>query len=426
MLDKWMFREQLESHGSEVQSVLDAARKHLGMDIGFVSEFVEGRRMFRYASQNAEDNPVKVGHSDPLPESYCHYITAGLMPPLLQDSMDDPIAASMAVTRQLPVGAHLSAPVYLADGRLYGTFCCFSFAADRSLNERDLDVLRMCAEITANLVQEAIAREAMREAQTLRITEVIRKRKLKIVFQPVYRLANDQLLGFEALARFDVTPARPPDLWFAEAGEIGLGCDLEMLAVEEALTALARLPSNLSISLNLSPQSLASIEFADTFDPRPVDRVVLELTEHSAIDAYPEINAALAPYRARGMRLAIDDVGAGHSSFRHVLELRPDLIKLDTSLTRNLHRDPARRALADAITRFGREMGAEVIAEGVETVEELQSLRTIDATAVQGYLTGRPMPVAAAAGLSAYGSYDGAIGAARSGSSRGFPTPPKA
>src|SRR5262249_4228013 len=107
------------------------------------------------------------------------------------------------------------------------------------------------------------------------------------------------------------------------------------------------------------------------------------------------------PYRSRGLRLAIDDVGAGYASFRHILDLNPDLIKLDTVLTRNIDADIARQTLAKAITMFGRKMGCEVVAEGVETIGELDTLRAIGATKVQGYLIGRPMPRADAAKLPA-------------------------
>jgi EAL domain-containing protein (putative c-di-GMP-specific phosphodiesterase class I) len=225
---------------------------------------------------------------------------------------------------------------------------------------------------------------------------------LSIVYQPLYRLSNDSLAGFEALSRFSTPPMRSPDHWFAEAAEAGLGVELEFVAVRDACTALLTLPPTLLLAINLSPQSILSPCFNALFAEFPPHRLVLEITEHAAIENYAEIERSLAPLRQRGLRLAVDDAGAGHASFKHVLDLRPDLIKLDMSLTRDIHCDPARRALAEALTRFGRAMGSEIVAEGVETELELEALREIGVTKAQGYLLGRPVPLKEAAALPAF------------------------
>jgi EAL domain-containing protein (putative c-di-GMP-specific phosphodiesterase class I) len=391
--------------GQQIQGVLEAVRQHLGMDVGFVSEFVRGRRFFRHADAAAPGSPVVVGNSDPLEESYCHYVAQGRMPQLLNDAAQDPIAASMPVTRTLPVGAHLSVPIRLVDGSIYGTLCCFSFLPDSSLNARDLDILRMCAGIMGGLIQRASEARGDYEAKWSRITSVIENRSITMVYQPIYRLVDDRLDGVEALARFTHEPVRPPDKWFADAAAVGLGAELEFLALEEALGALPALSPSVSLSLNLSPEAILTERFQETFAGKPATRLIVELTEHAATDNYPALNAALAPHRKRGLRLAIDDVGAGHASFRHVLDLRPDLIKLDMSLTRNIDSDLARRALAASVTRFSREMGCEVVAEGVETAAELVALRDLDVTKVQGYFTGRPIPLGQATALAGRGDF---------------------
>lgn len=118
--------------------------------------------------------------------------------------------------------------------------------------------------------------------------------------------------------------------------------------------------------------------------------IVLEITEHSTVQDYDKLEYTLRPLRARGMRLAVDDAGAGHSSFRHILRLQPEYIKLDISLTRNIDADPARRALAAALIGFASETGSELIAEGVETEAELATLRALGIHKAQGYLLGRP------------------------------------
>ncbi len=132
-----------------------------------------------------------------------------------------------------------------------------------------------------------------------------------------------------------------------------------------------------------------SPRFPELFADAPLDRIVLELTEHAGVESYDRLRQALAPLRAQGLRLAIDDVGAGHSTFRHVLELSPEYIKLDMSLIRAIDRDTARRALAESITAYGRRTGCEVVAEGIETPAEFAALRDIGCDLCPG-LPARP------------------------------------
>jgi EAL domain-containing protein (putative c-di-GMP-specific phosphodiesterase class I) len=132
--------------------------------------------------------------------------------------------------------------------------------------------------------------------------------------------------------------------------------------------------------------------------------LVIELTEHAAVASYERLRESLGPLRSRGLGLAIDDVGAGHATLRHVLDLAPEFIKLDMSLIRNIDTHSGRRALAEALTGYGRRIGCEIVAEGVETEAEYAVLRGIGVTRVQGFLTGRPMPLAAAAALTLAGA----------------------
>ena len=120
------------------------------------------------------------------------------------------------------------------------------------------------------------------------------------------------------------------------------------------------------------------------------DRLVAEVTEHAAVSGYEDIRAALLPHRELGLKLAVDDTGAGYSSFAHVLRLRPDIIKLDRSLLADIDHDAARRAFVTAIVLMALELDATVTAEGVETAAELDTLRSLGVDTVQGYLLARP------------------------------------
>ncbi len=382
------------SAAAQIARILRVVRAHLDMDVGFVSEFTDGRRYFRQVDSASADAPIAVGGSDPLDDSYCQRIVDGRLPELMQDACEIPAALEMPVTKALPVGAHLSVPLRLADGRLYGTFCCFSFTPDHSLNERDLKILRAFAAITAELIQaELDLRQAHEEARA-EIEAVLRTRRVAILYQPIYSLRSDRLTGFEALARFG--GERTPDLWFNTAAAIGLGDELEHLAVARACEGLSALPPHTALGVNLSPGAVMSPALDALFADLPLDRIVLEITEHAVVEDYAALAARLAPWRAAGLRLAVDDAGAGHSSLRHVLDLRPDIIKLDKSLTENLAHDDARRALATALTTFGQAIGSEIVAEGVETIAELTALQAIGVTKVQGFLLSRPLDLAAA------------------------------
>ena len=216
-----------------------------------------------------------------------------------------------------------------------------------------------------------------------------------IVFQPIFRIATHELAGHEALARFAGDPARPPDQWLIEAAAHGLQEHFELAAIRQALSGLDHFPTQTYVSFNVSPQTLIDGPIEAVLDGHPLDRLMLEITEHALVSDYARLNTRLTSLRRKGLRLAVDDAGAGFASFRHILELKPDVIKLDISLIHNINLDPARRALASALIRFARQTGSTILAEGVETDAELAVLRELKVTKAQGYLLGRPMPVTA-------------------------------
>ncbi len=206
--------------------------------------------------------------------------------------------------------------------------------------------------------------------------------------QPVVRPADRLIVGYEALARMPLDPVRAPDWWLAKAEEVGLRASLEMACLAAA-TVLGSPPDDRLLFVNLSPSLLAEPAALLLLERLP-ERVVVELTEQEAVEDYDGLRRDLAPWLARGVRIAIDDAGAGYSSLRHVIELTPDFLKLDRELVRDLDRDRNRRALVSAMSAFAAEVGTSVIAEGVETAEEMEVLRDADVDLVQGYLLARP------------------------------------
>jgi len=216
---------------------------------------------------------------------------------------------------------------------------------------------------------------------------------LTIAFQPIVDLSTDSVFGYEALARFDASPYRPPDVWFREAHEHHLGIDLELLAVTRALAQLPNLPEDALLTINAGPEAVMSREFIDGLVDAPHLRVVVELTEYAGFDDYPGLIASLQALRLRGVRLAIDDTGNGYSSLSHIVKLAPDFIKLDRDLVSGIDVDPVRRVLAACLVMFANDTGATIIAEGVETRDELSVLRDLGIDYAQGYFLGRPAPL---------------------------------
>ena len=256
-------------------------------------------------------------------------------------------------------------------------------------NGEVIEILCSSRDVTARETARLAASED-HEHLRAQVQEVLDERAITPALQPIVRLATGEVVGYEALARFPLVHDRPPDVWFRHAAQVGLGESLELLAIEQAIATLKDLPDTAFLSVNVSPETLCCDRLLEMIRRAPADRLTVELTEHAAIPDYPGFNAATRDLRERGVRLAVDDAGAGFSSLRHILDIHPEVIKLDIALTRHIHRDTGRRALARALLDFASSLGAEVIAEGIETEEELQELLTLGIEYGQGYLLGAP------------------------------------
>ncbi len=215
---------------------------------------------------------------------------------------------------------------------------------------------------------------------------------LRIVHQPIVELSSGEAVGFEALARFSPPPNRSPDRWFDAAGRVGRRTELERLAITLATRSLCDIGPDCFLSVNASPETVLDPAFAEQLERVEVARVVLEVTENARIDSYQRFAEALRPFRAQGLRLAVDDLGSGFASLNHILRLEPDLIKLDRSITREIDRHRPTRALAAALTSFAMETGMLLVAEGIETTMQRSLLTALGISLGQGYLFGKPQP----------------------------------
>jgi PAS domain S-box-containing protein len=225
------------------------------------------------------------------------------------------------------------------------------------------------------------------------VLRVLQSDAVRTAFQPIMSLRDERMIGVEALSRFSVPgDRRSPEDWFTDASGVGLGTDLELHTLMLALDAARALPNHLYLSVNLSPETLMcpGVSGALARSPIPPGRIVVEITEHSSVEDYDELARALRPLREAGVRIAVDDAGAGYATFRHILALAPDVIKLDRTLIAGIDRDPGRRALAAAVVSFADETRTSVTAEGLETAAELRTVLRLGVDSGQGYLLGRP------------------------------------
>lgn len=216
-------------------------------------------------------------------------------------------------------------------------------------------------------------------------------RPIEFHFQPIVDLQDGVAVGYEALARFGGPLRWSPDRWFLAASQLGKRPALESLVLQRSLDALDSLPSNTFLSINVGPDFLISSGWDQVVDSRAsLTRLVVEITEQDAIHDYRPVQQKIAAIRARGGTVAADDVGAGYASLRHVMEIRPDFVKLDRGFIEGCHRDPARAAMIEMLGTVAGRLDSWIIAEGIEVRAELEELIRLEVPLAQGYYLGRP------------------------------------
>lgn len=374
-----------------IHHFLERVRRELDLDLAFVAEFAGGRRVFRYVEGGSTFGVSPEG-SDPLNETYCQRILDGRIPGVIPDARGDPRTEALGVTQKLGIGCYVGVPIVLSTGRVYGTLCAAGHTPRPDLDERDLGFLRAVGGMLAEQLERIEADRDLHRETIERVRAVLEPGPLSVVVQPIFDLTAGQIVGVEALSRFDVEPRRPPDAWFRDAWSVGLGLDLELEALRLATGVLGRLPEPVYLSVNVSPETLLADRFGPAIAHVPPGRLVVEVTEHVEVEDYAQIQHALEAVMDRGVRLAVDDAGAGFSGLSHILQMSPDIIKLDIVLTRGIDHDVVRQALATALVDFSARVEAVIVAEGIETQAELATLRSLGVTYGQGYHLARPGP----------------------------------
>ena len=257
--------------------------------------------------------------------------------------------------------------------------------------ERHLPALQEFAAASRALLEPALRARQQASVSRGTILGIIDDAAFEPVFQPIVNLDSGATVGYEALTRF--AGGTRPDLVFAEARRVDLGLDLEIACLSASIAAAEALPSGPWLSLNLSPGILLANGRLRAVLERRSRPTVLELTEHERIDDYAALRSAIV-HLGPDLRIAVDDAGAGVANFSHLVELRPDFVKIDIGLVRGVNADLTRQALVVGLRHFAQATDREVIAEGIETEAERRTLQALGVNLGQGFLLGRPAPAA--------------------------------
>lgn len=374
------------------RKVLNALRETFGMEVAFISRFDAGDRVFDEVESSFDFDPPGVarGARGPAQGSYCLRVLEGEVPALIHDARMVASVQDIAATRDWPIGAHVSVPIRLSNGRCFGMLCAFGRKPDLTLSLRDQAMFELCAALLARDIEtSAQSEDADRDPP---LQAAIAAGDFAFALQPVFDMVRGAPIGYELFTRF-APEFGPTEEVFRRAKYLDLILPLEEVILQRAPEVLALIPPHAFLSLNLSVSTF------EDFDPAPLlaqvgpGRLVLELTEHERVADYASLAARVARAQASAVRLAIDDVGAGYASFRHVMQLRPDIVKIDRALISGIEVSAAQGSFVAALADYARATGTQVIAEGIERIEERDWLLAHGITWGQGYLLGRPQMV---------------------------------
>lgn len=284
--------------------------------------------------------------------------------------------------------------VLMADANGHVTYANQPFLAASGLTLADL-IGRPAIGMASTGVLAGIRPQGEAERHAA-VSAILRARDFRPVFQPIVDLGSGAVVGYEALTRF--ASGQRPDLCFADAWSVNLGVELELATLEAAVIAAKDLPVGRWLDLNVSPRLVLDSERLRSILWAANRPIVLEVTEHQAIDDYDLVRRAVRD-QGHNIRLAVDDAGAGVANFGHIIELRPDFVKLDIGLVRKVDSNVGRQAIVVGLGHFSRMAGCRLIAEGIETAEEAAMLAALGVEFGQGYLFGHGEPVEAWAAI---------------------------
>lgn len=373
----------------QVAELLRTAKSALGLSVAFLTR-MDGTTQTLEVVESSIPLLFQDGATQPQETTFCQAILDGRLPAVIPDVAALPEAKRLPAARFPRIRSYVSVPVTLSDGSLYGTFCAAALSTDKGLTKRDQSLMNVLARAAAVIIEPGVHEAEHAREIRHRLDPLMAAGGPDVVLQPIVSLGTGARIGAEALSRFPAAWGRPPDICFEEAHSIGRGVRLELMALERAAALLDRVSGY--VAMNVSPQTLLHPECLALFERLPGERLLVELSEHDPVEDYTALTAVLTPLRAKGARLAIDDVGAGFSSLRHIVLTAPDVIKIDRTIAAGVADDPVLHTLVRALVQFAHGSGASVVAEGIETAQDAEALHRLGVDSGQGWFFGRPGP----------------------------------
>ena len=367
-------------------------RNHLGMESAVLIEIQGDDAIFRVVDTVHPDR-FQVNDVWSTESALCAQVLVGNLPEIIPDVAKNARAAALPMTRELGIGAMIAMGVRNADATSFGMLCFVSSRPEPTLAERDLGAIKLLTRLVEREVQRRQAAFETVAADRNLVESLIENGEFEVYAQPITDLRSSKVSGYEALCRFAGVTDAPPEAVFDLAGDVGLRTQLETEIIRQALASAAALPGRTYLSVNASPNTVFAPGFGELFAGHDLCRVYLEMTEHQEVRDYPGLLKLLEPLRATGLRIAVDDAGTGFSGLYQIVQLQPDMIKLDRALVAGIDGDQAKRAMCAAMVHYAGESGAFLVAEGVETEAEAAELVRLGVSHAQGYHFGRPIPL---------------------------------
>jgi hypothetical protein len=298
--------------GEAINRLLSLVHEHLNMDVAYLAQFVEGQQIIRSLQGDGTSLQLAVNVAGQADDTYCIRVLAGQMPPAIPNARVNAVTRELPITHDLHIGSYVGTPCIGSDGSVEGMLCCMSAGPSPWLDEKSVGFLRLISQLISDHLRPALPVSSTTLASdTEYIQDVIDRSALRIAFQPVVHLADDEIVAYEALTRFDDGRFPSPAHTFALAARCGLGVELELVAVERALEHLPEIRPDRGLAINVSAATLLSPRLRELLLAHSDRKIGIELTEHSPVLDYVALDKALAPLRAVGIGVIVDDAGAG-------------------------------------------------------------------------------------------------------------------
>ncbi len=374
----------------EIGDMIEALRAHLDMDVAFVSRQVGGtHRIFTHVAARGVA-PLASGDLNPNENSLCWLVIQGKLPERVTDTSHYEAAACLPITDAINVRAHFSVPMRRRNGEIHGSLCCFSYRPRPDIAERDMQMIRSLAAIVSDQIESRIELEERGEDAAAQIARMIVDDALTVIHQPIYDLTAWHLIGHECLMRHKANPEVSQQELLDQAQAAGRTLELELHIARKALATLDPAHPERFIAINVSPETLASPALGQVIPEGLASRLVIELNQQDTAAGSDQVRAAIEVLKERAW-VAVSANGAGFAGLQALVDLGPDIVKISPDFLAGVAADASRRALVKALVQFAADTGVTLIAQGVDTREDLQALRELGVRFAQGDVLGKPV-----------------------------------